>query len=74
MSLRVLRTVVLAGAPANRLLLVACGSLGGLVFTAVYLVEGATRPGYDAGTQAISALSLGPGGWVQQVDFILLAC
>lgn len=53
------------------LLLVACGSVGGLVFTAVYLVEGATRPGYDAGTQAISAISLGPGGWVQQVNFIL---
>jgi hypothetical protein len=53
------------------LLLVACGALGGVLFAATYLVEGATRPGYNAWQQAISALSLGPGGWVQQVNFIL---
>jgi hypothetical membrane protein len=51
--------------------LVACGTLGGLLFTAGYLIEGATRPGYDPWGQAISALSLGPGGWMQRVNFIV---
>ncbi|MGO8948731.1 MAG: DUF998 domain-containing protein [Ktedonobacterales bacterium] len=36
-----------------------------------YLIEGFTRPGYDAWLQPISSLSLGPGGWVQQVNFIV---
>lgn len=48
------------------------GTLAPLLFTAVYLVEGATRPGYDGWQQAISALSLGPGGWLQQANFIFL--
>lgn len=47
------------------------GAIGSLLFTATYTIEGATRPGYNAMQQAISALSLGPGGWVQQVNFIL---
>jgi hypothetical membrane protein len=34
-------------------------------------VEGFTQPGYDAWQQPISALSLGPGGWVQQVNFVV---
>lgn len=41
------------------------------MFPVVYTIEGATRPGYDALTQAISALSLGPGGWVQQANFVI---
>jgi Protein of unknown function (DUF998) len=49
--------------------LVACGTVGGLLFTVTYLVEGATRASYDPWGQAISALSLGPGGWVQRVNF-----
>ncbi|HET9110712.1 MAG TPA: hypothetical protein VFN78_07805, partial [Ktedonobacterales bacterium] len=40
--------------------LVSCGGIGALLFTVVYLLEGATRPGYDALRQPISALSLGP--------------
>lgn len=35
-------------------------------------VLGVTRPGYDAWHQAVSALSLGPGGWRQGVNFVLL--
>ncbi len=46
------------------------GALGSVLFTAVYLIEGLTRPGYDAWVQPISALSLGPGGWVQQLNFV----
>jgi Protein of unknown function (DUF998) len=52
-------------------LLLAAGPAGGLVFTAVYLAEGATRAGYQALAQPISALSLGPGGWLQQLNFVV---
>jgi hypothetical protein len=52
-------------------LLLAAGTAGGLVFTGVYLAEGATRAGYAALAQPISALGLGPGGWVQQLNFIV---
>lgn len=48
------------------------GSLAPVLFTAVYLVEGATRPGYDGWRRSISALSLGPGGWLQQANFVFL--
>lgn len=53
------------------LALVSCGGIGALLFTATYLIEGITQPGYDAWRQAIATLSLGPGGWVQQVNFIV---
>jgi uncharacterized protein DUF998 len=53
------------------LALVSCGGIGALLFTAIYLIEGITQPGYDAWRQTISALSLGPSGWVQQVNFIV---
>jgi hypothetical protein len=60
-----------SGASIATLLLVACGTLGGIIFTAVYLAEGATRAGYDAVSQPISALSLGPGGLLQRGNFAL---
>src|SRR5262249_26528753 len=59
------------GLPVRAWLLLAAGTAGGLVFTGVYLAEGATRAGYRTLAQPISALSLGPGGWVQQLNFIL---
>ena len=61
--------------PVPRALLVwllICGTLGPALFDAVYLIEGAIRPGYDAWRQAISTLMAGPGGWVQQANFICL--
>src|SRR6185437_8285343 len=53
-----------------------------LVFIAigiVFLVEGALRPGYDPMRAPVSALAIGPRGWVQRVNFIvtgvlMLAC
>ena len=51
--------------------LISCGAIAAFLFTVTYTLEGITRPGYDAGTQPISALSLGPGGWVQQVNFVV---
>lgn len=63
----------LAGAPsaAWTWVLLAAGTAGGLVFTGAYLAEGATRPGYAALAEPISALSLGPGGWVQRLNFLV---
>lgn len=57
--------------PTPLLLWLTCGTLASVLFTMIYLIEGATRPGYSAWQQAISALSLGPGGWVQQVNFVV---
>lgn len=57
--------------PTALLLWLSCGTIGSVLFTIVYLIEGAIRPDYSAWQQAISALSLGPGGWVQQVNFVV---
>jgi len=62
---------------ARSWLLLAAGTVGGALFTGAYLAEGATRAGYRPLALPISALSLGPGGWVQQLNFIvfgLLVC
>jgi hypothetical protein len=40
-------------------------------FTVVWLVEGVRRPGYRPTYHPISALSLGPGGWIQVASFVL---
>ena len=53
------------------LILLTCGVAGTALFPIIYVLEGATRPGYDAWRQTISALTLGPGGWIQQLDFAL---
>lgn len=50
--------------------LVSCGGVGAFLFTVTYIIEGITQPGYNAWQQPISALSLGPGGWVQQINFL----
>lgn len=47
------------------------GVMGTALFPIIYVIEGATRPDYDPWRQAISALSLGPEGWIQRVDFAL---
>lgn len=52
--------------------LLVLGIVGPALFDAVYLVEGATRPGYDAWREAISTLMEGPEGWIQQINFIVL--
>lgn len=52
-------------------LLLLCGALGPLLFVAVFLLEGAVRPGYNAWETTISTLSLGAGGWVQIGNFSL---
>ena len=44
---------------------------GAALFTALASLQGSIRPGYDARQQAVSALSLGPDGWIQQLNFIV---
>jgi hypothetical protein len=55
---------------ANRLLL-ACGVIGPPLFVIVFLIEGATRPGYSAWRHYVSQLSLGEGGWMQIANFLV---
>jgi hypothetical membrane protein len=52
-------------------ILLACGATGPLLFIFVFLIEGATRPGYSAWHNMVSSLSDGPGGWMQRANFIV---
>lgn len=52
-------------------LLLSCGTIAGPLFVAVFLIEGALRNNYDPLRQAVSALAIGPRGWVQQANFIV---
>ena len=46
-------------------LLIACGVIGPILFILVFLVEGATRPGYSAWHNFVSDLSQSDQGWMQ---------
>jgi hypothetical protein len=46
------------------------GLIGTTTFVAVFLGEGSLRPGYDPLSSYVSALSLGPRGFVQVANFI----
>jgi len=47
------------------------GAIGPLLFPIVFLIEGATRPGYNAWRTTISTLSLSDRGWTQIANFHL---
>jgi hypothetical protein len=47
--------------------------IGPLLFFAIASIEGHFRPGYDPIAEPISSLALGPRGWIQVVNFLLLA-
>ena len=49
--------------------LLRCGLAAGPVFTATFLLEGATRGGYRPLRHPVSSLALGPRGWVQTASF-----
>ena len=49
-----------------------CGAIGPPLFVVAALIEGATRPGYDAIRLPISLLALGDMGWTQTVNFLVL--
>jgi hypothetical protein len=57
--------------PRNLLVCLTVGVAGTVLFLVIYLIEGATRPGYNAWQQTISSLSFGPEGWIQRANFIL---
>lgn len=52
-------------------LLLAGGMIGPILFSIVFIIEGATRPGYDAWLQAVSSLSLSDQGWEQIANFLV---
>ncbi|NGO40947.1 DUF998 domain-containing protein [Streptomyces ureilyticus] len=51
-------------------LLLACGVLAGPLFTATYLLAGATRADYKSLRHPISSLTLGHARWAQTVNFL----
>jgi hypothetical protein len=51
--------------------LLVCGVVGGPLFVAVFLVEGATRAGYDSLRHPFSSLALGDSGWMQIANFVV---
>ncbi len=55
---------------STRALLVA-GAVAAVLFVVVFTVEGATRHGYSAARQPVSALALGPRGWLQITSFVV---
>ena len=56
--------------PTTRFLLWS-GAVGPLLFVAVFLIEGALRPGYNPWRTTISTLSLTDQGWTQIANFHL---
>lgn len=50
--------------------LLLAGAVGPLVFIVVFLVEGATRPGYSAWRHYVSQLATGDFGWMQVINFL----
>ena len=51
--------------------LLAGGVIGPVLFVVVFLVEGATRPGYDPMRMFVSLLSLTDLGWQQVANFVV---
>lgn len=47
------------------------GVVGPLLFIVVFLLEGATRPGYSAWRHYVSQLATGDFGWVQVLNFLV---
>src|ERR1700694_3143418 len=51
--------------------LIACGAIGPLLFIIVFLIEGATRPGYNAWHHYVSSLDTSDQGWMQIANFLV---
>ena len=49
-----------------------CGVVAGPLLVVVLLGQALWHPGYDLGSDAISSLSLGSGGWVQIMAFVVV--
>ena len=62
-----------AGDNSNRRVLAGwAGMIGSALFVTVFTIEGWLRPSYDWRNTFISELSIGPRGWVQIFNFIIL--
>ena len=48
------------------------GMIGPTLFVAVFTLEGWLRPGYNPLSMVVSELSLGPRGWIQITNFLML--
>ncbi|PZG44476.1 DUF998 domain-containing protein [Spongiactinospora gelatinilytica] len=55
--------------PARNLL--TCGVIAGPLFIVAFLIEGATRTGYDPMRHPVSSLALGDLGWTQTLNFLI---
>jgi Protein of unknown function (DUF998) len=53
--------------------LLLCGIILGPLFIVVFLIEGALRKGYYPMRQPVSALAIGPRGWIQRANFFIAA-
>jgi len=47
------------------------GMAGSALFVLTFLIDGATRPGYNPIRQPVSALALGARGWIQTTNFVV---
>lgn len=47
------------------------GASGSVLFVLVFLLDGWTRPGYSSVRHPVSALALGPRGWIQTTNFLI---
>ena len=56
----------------RRLLAAWAGMIGSALFVTVFTLEGWLRSGYDPRGTFISELSIGPRGWIQILNFIIL--
>lgn len=52
-------------------MLLTCGIIASILFVATFLIDGATRTGYDPLYHSVSSLSLGERGWLQIGNFIV---
>jgi hypothetical protein len=48
------------------------GVIGPSLFVVIFTIEGSLRPGYEPMRTFVSALSLGPRGWIQILNFIVV--
>ena len=51
--------------------LLVCGVIAGPLFVAAFLIEGATRTGYDPLRHPVSSLAFGDWGWTQRANFLI---
>ena len=47
------------------------GMIGPVLFVSIFIIEGRLRVGYNSLAMYVSALSLGPSGWVQILSFVV---